>query len=176
MISSVNIEATDPLLHFENGQWFYKDKLFSGIITEKYSNSVVHHITGYVNGKEEGWQQTFFDDGKPEEKRYYHAGEKDSVHTGWWQNGNRRFEYHFWNGLYDGDYKEWYTTGEPLKHIHYTKGVDDWGKGWRQNGKLYMNFVTKVGRRYGLNNSNLCYTIKNGDGEYVTSVKEENNK
>ena len=175
-IPSVKIESTDTALHFANGIYFYHNNLFSGFITEKYANNIVHHITGYANGKEEGWQQSFFDDGKPEEKRFYHDGMKDSVHTGWWQNGNKRFEYHFANDTYNGDYKEWYVTGEPLKHIHYTNGVDDWGKGWRQNGKLYMNFVVKDGRRYGLNNSNLCYTIKNGNGEYVVSVPEKSSQ
>lgn len=176
IVPSVKIESTDTALHFKNGIYFYNNNLFSGFIKERYANNAIHHITGYANGKEEGWQQTFFDDGKPEEKRFYHNGEKDSVHTGWWQNGNKRFEYHFTNGAYNGDYKEWYVTGEPLKQIHYTNGVDEWGKGWRQNGKLYMNFVMKDGRRYGLNNSNLCYTIKNGNGEYVASVPEKSSQ
>ena len=164
------INSNDPSLNFQNGSRYYKGKLFSGIIEEHFKDNTVQHRTGYENGKEEGWQQTFFTDGKVSEKRFYHRGEKDSVHSGWWPNGYKRFEYHFSNGIYNGDYKEWYESGQPLKHIHYTKGTDDWGKGWRENGKLYMNCVMKDGRRYGLNNSNLCYTVKNGNGEFVAST------
>src|SRR5438477_11987798 len=92
-----DLESTDPSLKFKNGIWFYNDQLFSGTLTDRYANNSIHHITGYLNGKEEGSQETFFEDGKIQEKRFYHNGEKDSVHTGWWPNGNRRFEYHFTN-------------------------------------------------------------------------------
>lgn len=33
------------------------------------------------------------------------------------------------------------------------------GKGWRENGKLYISFVMKDGRRYGLFNANLFYSL-----------------
>ena len=168
---AIIINANDPSLHFQNGYRYYKGKLFSGIIEEHFKDQTVQQSTQYENGKENGWSQTFFTGGKIAEKRFYLNGEKDSAHTGWWPNGNRRFEYHFSNGIYNGDYKEWYESGKLLKHVHYVNGVDSWGKGWRENGKIYMNFVMKEGRRYGLNNSNLCYTVKKGNGEFVASVE-----
>lgn len=171
-IPARTVDTGDPSLIFKNGFWYFGSDLFSGIMQEYFKGNTVKHRTAFLNGKEEGWQETFYEDGKLSEKRFYHNGEKDSVHTGWWPQGNKRFEYHFTNGVYNGDYKEWYETGELMKHIHYTNGADDWGKGWRQNGKLYMNFVVKDGRRYGLNNSNLCYTVKNGRGEFIASVEE----
>jgi antitoxin component YwqK of YwqJK toxin-antitoxin module len=169
--TEVIINSTDPSLHFKNGYWYYKTKLFTGTIIERSNDNSIHHSTEYVNGKEDGWCNTFYPNGSLSEKRYFTKGEKDKVHTGWWQNGNKRFEYHFTNGLYNGDYKEWYQTGRLLKQIHYTNGIDDWGKGWRESGKLYMNYVMKDGRRYGIVNSNLCYTVKKGNGEYVTSAQ-----
>lgn len=161
--------STDPFLLFKNGYWLYKNNLFTGRIIEHFKSNTINKSTEYVNGKEEGWQTTFYPDGSLSEKRYFTKGEKDNLHTGWWQNGNKRFEYHFTNGVYNGDYKEWYQSGQLLKHIHYTNGTDDWGKGWRESGKLYMNYIMKDGRRYGIVNSNLCYTVKNGKGEYVNS-------
>lgn len=175
-IPSITLESSDTSLHFKNGFWFLNEKLFSGYVIERFTSNNIHQTTAYFNGKEEGQQLTYFEDNNLAEKRFYHHGEKDSTHKGWWPNGNKRFEYHFKDGAYNGDYKEWYETGELLKQIHYTNGNDDSGKGWRQNGKLYMNFVVKNGRRYGLNNSNLCYTVKNSKGEYVESEKEENTK
>lgn len=164
------VNSADPSVHFKNGYWYFRNELFTGTITEHFKDNTIHHRTAYVNGKENGWKNTFYPGGLLSEKRYYTNGEKDKVHTGWWQNGNKRFEYHFANGIYHGDHKEWYQNGQLLKHIHYTNGMDDWGKGWRESGKPYMNYVMKDGRRYGIVNSNLCYTVKKGKGEYINSI------
>ena len=169
VISTIAVESTDTSLHFINGYLYRGARLFSGIINEHYKNDTLYHSTSYVAGKEEGWMYTYFPEGNISEKRYYHHGEKDSVHMGWWPNRKPRFEYHFTSGLYNGDFKEWYSEGENYKHLHYINGKEDWGKGWRQNGKVYMNFIVKNGRRYGLENSNLCYTVKNEKGEYVNA-------
>ena len=32
-------------------------------------------------------------------------------------------------------------------------------KGWRENGKVFINYEAKDGVRYGLQKSNLCYTL-----------------
>jgi antitoxin component YwqK of YwqJK toxin-antitoxin module len=164
------VSSTDPLLGFKNGFWYHGNSLFTGTIIEYFKDHSVHQSGGYVNGKEDGWKLSFYPGGALSEKRYFTNGEKDSIHTGWWQNGNKRFEYHFAKGIYNGDYKEWYQSGRLLKHIYYINGSDTRGKGWRESGKLYMNYVMKAGRRYGIVNSNLCYTVKNGTGEYVASV------
>ena len=169
-IISPIINLTDPALSCKNGFWDYAGNLFSGTIIKHFQDHSTRQSTQYQKGKEHGWQHTFYPGGSLAEKRYYTNGEKDSVHTGWWQNGKKRFEYNFVNGIYHGDYKEWYESGQMLKHIHYTEGTDDWGKGWRDSGKPYMNYVMKKGRRYGIVNSNLCYTIKNGKGEYAKSA------
>lgn len=156
----VDIFSTDTSLKFKSGVYYYKSNMLSGSVTSKYSNGNNHQLTHYINGKENGWQNGYFENGKISERRYYANGEKDSVHIGWWENGKLRFEYHFNKGIYDGDFKEWYESGNLLKQIHYVKGNDDWGKGWRENGKVYMNYVVKGGRRYGIINSNLCYSLK----------------
>ena len=174
--SPVIIEANNHSLIFKNGFWYYGENLFSGTIIDRFSDKTVHQKKTYTSGKENGLQLIYFPGGELSEKRYYTNGEKDKVHTGWWENGNLRFEYHFANGIYNGDYKEWYQSGKLLKHIHYVKGIDDCGKGWRETGKLYMNYIMKNGRRYGIVNSNLCYTVKNGNGEFVVSVGNENSK
>jgi antitoxin component YwqK of YwqJK toxin-antitoxin module len=168
-IPPLRIENTDNLLHFDKGVYYYGQESFSGIIIERYANGNIKRSGNYLSGKEEGWQTMYYNSGAISEKRYYRLGEKDSVHTGWWDNGHLRFEYHFSHGAYEGDFKEWYTTGQPYKHIHYVKGTDDQGIGWRENGKLYMNYIMRDGRRYGVVNPNLCYTVKDEQGEYANA-------
>ena len=171
VIPSIVVESIDTSLHFINGYLYRGNQLYAGEIIERDEKGSTIRRTSYLSGREEGWMYSYFREGNLSEKRFYHKGEKDSVHVGWWPNGNHRFEYHFVSGLYHGDYKEWYANGERYKHIHYTGGKEDWAKGWRENGKVYMNFIVKNGRRYGLENTNLCYTVRNEQGEYVNSIK-----
>lgn len=178
VVSSLLVNKTDTALRLINGVYYYRQQLFSGTITDSYETGAKHHEINCYQGKEEGWTIMYYASGKIAEKRYYQAGEKDSVHTGWWENGSLRFEYHFSKGLYNGNYKEWYSSGAAYKHVHYTNGADEWGKGWRENGKLFMNYMVREGRRYGIVNSNLCYTLKNQKGVFAEApviVKSKKN-
>jgi antitoxin component YwqK of YwqJK toxin-antitoxin module len=152
----------------KNGVLFFKDKPFSGVVLHYFdSTKQPQSVQSFFNGKEEGWLFTYYPNGNKESKRYFHLGEKDSVHTGWWDNGNNRFEYHFTKGQYNGLFKEWYrNSGNALTEIVYVNGVDVSGKSWRENGKLFTNFINKDGRHYGLQNSQPCYTVKDGQGQY----------
>jgi antitoxin component YwqK of YwqJK toxin-antitoxin module len=172
IIPAKTVLSADTALHFNNGYWYYHSSLFSGTIQTWYAPQQIKSIQTFFNGKEEGWLQTFYPDGLHESKRYYHSGEKDSLHLGWWPDGNQRFEIHFSNGAYDGMYKEWYIDGKPSKEIIYKNGNDISGKAWRNNGKLYMNFFTREGRRYGLLNSQMCYSLKNEKGEFIRSTSD----
>jgi hypothetical protein len=166
---AVQVEATDSLLRFRNGLYYYNQSLLSGSIVEYYQDKKIHRYSEYLNGKQEGDQLIYFSNGKISEKRYYENGEKAGTHTGFWENGHIRFEYHFENGQYEGDFKQWYRTGKPYTSIRYRNGIEEQGKGWRENGKIYMSYVMKEGRRYGMMNPNLCYTLQNEKGEFLKS-------
>lgn len=167
MIPAIDIRVDDPRLMFKNGRWYYNDSLFSGYVHAFYPNGNKQRIQAFYDGKEEGQLMTWFQDGQKESERYFINGEKEGLHKGWWENGQQRFEYHFKNGIYDGDFKEWFSTGAEFKHIEYKNGVEIRGKGWRENGKLYMSYEVKGNRRYGLMNAQPCYTLKNEKGQYI---------
>ena len=166
-IPSFTIHLPDTAFTIQNGVGMYHLKPFSGTLNEHYDSVHIKSSIQYFNGKQEGTEISYFPNGQKETMRFYTGGEKDSVHTGWWANGNKRFEYHFSSGIYDGNFTEWYEGGKLGKEIIYKKGQELSGKGWRENGKLYMSYVMKDGRRYGLVNAQLCYTLKNERGEYV---------
>ena len=95
----------------------------------------------------------------------YVNGLKGCVHEGWWENGARKFEYHFDQGNYDGDVKEWYPDGKPSLLLHYKHGVEiGLQRAWRENGTLYANYEVKDGRQFGIVNARLCYSVKDGEG------------
>ncbi len=173
VIPNFVLVTSDTSLHLINGVWYYHNQLFSGILKTFYSSGKIKIIQSFYRGKEEGLLTTFYETGNPDSKRYYHLGEKDSINSGWWPNLNPRFEYHFRNGMYEGDFKEWYVNGKPLKHIVFKEGKELRGKGWRENGKVYMSFEMRDGRLYGLVNPNLCYSLKNEKGEFRESTQKK---
>ncbi len=165
---SITVEEGDSLLGIQNGVYYYKDGLFSGNIISRYASSMVKEKSPYFNGLKEGISYSWFENGQVESERNYSKGEKDGTHYGWYESGAKRFEYNFKNGFADGESTEWYRTGGVAKKTIYNNGVEDRVQAWRDNGKLYANYVIKDGVIYGLNNSNLCYSLKNERGEYVS--------
>lgn len=165
VIPAITVRSDNSLLRLENGTWYYRQLPFSGTIETYFKQGSLKARQTFYNGKEEGWLYTWYENGQRDTKRYYHKGEKDSISLGWWHNGHPRFEYHFLAGNYDGDFKEWYENGTQLRHIVYRNGKEERGKGWRNNGKPYMNFIVKNNRFYGVINPNLCYSLKKERGQ-----------
>jgi antitoxin component YwqK of YwqJK toxin-antitoxin module len=73
------IDASDRSLSFKNGYWYYNGELFTGAIKDLFNNKTIHRNTEYVNGKEDGWQIFFYEDGSLSEKRFFAKGEKDGT-------------------------------------------------------------------------------------------------
>ena len=167
IIPEITVETNNAELHELNGVYYFHGNLFSGYLVAYYSNGSLKEKSGYANGKLSGKSLTWFPNGNLETERYYKNGEKDSINTGWYENGQKRFEFHFKNGLYNGINKEWYESGAMLSQVTYNMGKEVKAKQWRENGKLFTNYVVKDGIIYGLNNSNLCYSIKDERGQYV---------
>jgi hypothetical protein len=168
-IPAVRLNISNALLRVVNGVQYLGDSLFSGTIESFFPSGTPETSRSFYQGRQEGWSVTYYPNGNRADLRYYHLGEKDSVHTGWWENGQLRFRYHFSHGNYDGLSNEWYRSGKLLKEIVYVNGNDVSGKGWRENGKPFMNFIMRNGRRYGLMNGQLCYSLKNEKGLYRPS-------
>ena len=100
-------------------------------------------------------------------QRAFVHGVKDGIHQGWWENGQKQFEYQFRNGNYEGDAKEWYRDGALAALRHYENGVEaGLQREWRENGTLYVNYEVRDGKQYGIINSRLCYSVKDGKGVF----------
>ena len=61
-----------------------------------------------------------------------------------------------------------YENGKPLNFFTYHKGEEVKAIGWRENGKTYINFIVRDGKKYGLTNARLCYSLKDEAGVYTT--------
>ncbi len=169
--STKTIWYDDPNMRIRNGRYYLRDTPYTGTLLTKDTLGKLASRQNYLAGAEEGWSEWFYPNGQLLARRYYQQGEKDSIHQGWWPNGKMQFEYHFHKGNYNGWFREWYFSGKPLKAIWFLNGQELYGTGWRENGKVYMSFEVRNGRLYGLVNPNLCYSLKNGSGQYQRSVK-----
>lgn len=146
----------------------YNNEKFSGDVIERFVSGQDKSVQHFENGLLEGKSKSWFPSGATETERNYHNGEKEGLHRGWWPNGNLRFEYEFSKGLYNGTFKEWYEKGMPLNLFTYKNGEEVSAVGWRENGKTYINFIVREGRKYGLTNARLCYSLKDEVGVYKT--------
>lgn len=160
VIPAITLRSDNPNLKLVNGQWFFLDTLFSGRVEDFHTSGSLKSRQSFYKGREEGWLIEWFENGQRASQRYYRSGEKEGVHKGWWDNGMPRFAYHFSSGKYHGDFSEWMVNGRLAKQIIYKDGNEVSGKAWRDNGKLYMSFEVRGGRRYGLMNAKPCYSLK----------------
>ena len=158
-IPDLTVEEGSDALNIQNGVSYFSNVPVSGYIISHYNNSALKEKNGYINGIQEGTSLSWFENGTMNSKRFYVNGEKDGTHYGWYSDGSKRFEYNFTNGVNTGIHYEWYQNGSIAKKTVYKNGIEEQVQAWRDNGKLYINYV--------VNNSHLCYTLKNEKGEYV---------
>ncbi len=162
--------VTDSSFLVQKGKYsFVNERPIEGEVVEFYVLGGIKNQSTYANGLKHGPSTSWYPDGQKESVRYYVKGEKDGFHRGWWPNGNRRFEYNFNDGLYNGHFKEWYEDGKPLHDFQYNNGNEVRAVGWRENGKTYINFVVRHGKKYGLTNARLCFSLVDEQGVYKTS-------
>ncbi|QMW05181.1 hypothetical protein [Spirosoma foliorum] len=77
------------------------------------------------------------------------------------KKGVLKFDYTYYEEKREGKQRRWYRSGKPYIFANY---VDDHEEGlqqgWRENGKIYLNYVAKEGHTYGLQNTALCYSLR----------------
>ena len=114
-------------------------------------------LLGYVDGLEEGCQVKRYPGGALQEVRQYSAGKKNGVHTGYWDNGRKKFEFTIVDDFYEGNFKEWSRDGMLTKDFNYIHGMEAGSeKLWWNNGTIRANYVVRDGKKYGLIGLKLC--------------------
>jgi len=161
-IKNITVFQTDVGLKLINGELFYKGELFSGRLVDFYKNDSLRYQAFYIDGRKEGIEQYFYKNGQVNTCRMYKKGVKIGVHDGWWQDGSRKFQYHFnEKGQYHGSVKEWFKNGQLFKIFNYLNGKEK-GKQrmYEVNGDIRANYEVINGERFGLIGLKKCYTLK----------------
>lgn len=74
-----------------------------------------------------------------------------------WPNGKLRRAFGLSEGVRDGEYRTFTIDGKPYELKHFSRGREDGlQQAWDDRGELYLNYVVKNGRRYGMVNAKPC--------------------
>lgn len=74
-----------------------------------------------------------------------------------WPNGNLRRSFDMRNDVRDGEYRTFTIDGKAYELKHFVDGREDGlQQAWDERGQLYLNYIVKDGRRYGLVNAKPC--------------------
>ncbi|MGA9637162.1 toxin-antitoxin system YwqK family antitoxin [Flavobacterium sp.] len=155
------ISSNDENIKLDNGIVSYNNKIFSGFVKEMYNPTQVKAVFSFLKGQQHGITTSYYLDGKLKDSRSYKAGKSYGRHYGFWENGHQKFDFIYHNDKREGLQKQWYETGSPYCFLMFKNDREDgMQQAWRLNGKPYINYEVKDGHRYGLQKSNLCYTLR----------------
>lgn len=156
------IHKDSLVLNGNEGNWYYKDKLYNGFAVKYYANNSLKEKTGFFNGKKQGVYKYWFPNGVLKLESNYNKNTLVDSYTTWWNNGNIALEVLYVNGSKEGLEKQYYEDGSLSKKRNLVNGRENGiQQAWLKNGKIYINYEAKNGRVFGMKRANLCYQLKN---------------
>ena len=155
------VEKGNPALGLVNGQLYYQNKPFNGLLVSKFADQSIKMKLQYEDGRKQGLEEQWHPNGELAQRRTYSKGVKTGNHLGWWGNGVPKFDYHYnGKGAYHGSRKEWYTNGRLIRHFNYLNGKEAGSQRmWMDTGKIRANYDVVNGERFGLIGLKKCYTV-----------------
>jgi antitoxin component YwqK of YwqJK toxin-antitoxin module len=150
------------VLNGNEGNWYFKKKLYSGYAVKYYTNDSLKEKTGFFNGKKQGAYKVWFENGVLQLETHYNQNVLVNTYKAWWINGVLALESIYINGEKQGVERQWYADGNLSKERNLLEGQENGlQRAWLQNGKIYVNYEAKNGRTFGMRRANLCYQLKN---------------
>ena len=157
VVGSAVLETTAAGAAQGGGQWMLHGNPFTGLLVERAPSGRVRMVVRLVNGRPDGREWRWYEDGRIESIRTYDEGRKAGRHRGWWPDGTRRFEADYDDDAFNGEYRAWHPSGRASELRHYADGREDGAqRAWTDSGVLFLNYEVRGGRRYGLVNGKPC--------------------
>jgi antitoxin component YwqK of YwqJK toxin-antitoxin module len=158
---TLSYDTDNVKLETKNGIVFKDGKTFTGhlyTLTDSTHDSLFSAF--YKAGKQDGAVVKWYPDGKLMERRSYEENVKIGIHSGFWQNGNKKFLYHFVNGNYEGIQQRWFESGKLYQEKTYKKGQEEGlQREWDNMGSLMINYEAHNGRQYGNIGKKHCASV-----------------
>lgn len=149
-------------LTLNNDVYYLNKKAYSGYIKEMYSPKQVKCLYSFLNGQQQCLSKVYYLNGVLKESRSYKKGKSFGKQYGYWENGKPKFEFIYIDDRRESLQKQWYESGGKYTFLIFKNDREDgMQKAWRENGKPYINYEVKDGHKYGLEKTNLCYSLRN---------------
>jgi len=98
-----------------------------------------------------------YQDGTQQAKQSYKSGKRNGQYSEWYPTGQIRYSKNFKNGLQEGEQKEWYRDGILSRVMKFQAGKQQGEQiGWKENGDLRFKYTYVNGKRYGYMGAALC--------------------
>lgn len=151
---------------YDRGESLWKTKSDSSTVSGKiktyFQDGAIASTIPVFEGKKEGTQLTYFQDGKLRFLETYSNNKLNGVVKRWGiaEGYQLLAELNYENGRLHGEQKKWFASGELHKLMNMKKGKEHGlQKAYRKNGVLYANYEAVEGRTFGLRRSNLCFEL-----------------
>lgn len=169
VIANILVIKDSLILKGNEGNWYYKDHLFTGYAVKYHMNDSLQQKVGFYKGKKKGAAKVWFPNGVLKIESHYNQNKLVDNYKAWWDNGVLASKANYVNGKIQGIEKKWYKTGELAKLRNLVDGKEiGLQQAWLKNGKLYVNYEAKNGRIFGMRRANSCYKLE--DEEVVLST------
>ena len=137
-----------------------------GVQKDWYDDGQLRSESNYKDGKSEGVQKWWYENGQLWTEGHYKDGKEEGVQKSWHENGVLAYTEYYKDGKKEGVQKSWYWDGQLMSEWNYKDGKEEGvQKSWYENGQLRSEFNYKDGKRihqYPLS------TIKIGNLEVMT--------
>jgi antitoxin component YwqK of YwqJK toxin-antitoxin module len=172
-IPNTELLADNEAFGWQQDVLLYNGKPYSGFTIEKYISGKLASRNGYINGKLEGKQEKWFENGLKQELRFYSQNHKIGKHEGWYPNGQKRFEYFIENDIPIKTHQEWYDNGQLFSKFNYNNEGQPEGtqQMWYATGQIKANYFIKNGRRFGFLGAKGCMGENERKNNQISSVK-----
>lgn len=135
----------------------------------------VRHLINYKDGKRDGVQKRWYDNGQLWIEMNYKDGKGNGLMRSWYENGQLLYKAYQKYGKLDGKEKWWYENGQLNAENNYKDGkIRGQAKVWHENGKLHNVINYKVGENngYAYKDGKVKWWYDNGQLSSETNYKD----
>jgi antitoxin component YwqK of YwqJK toxin-antitoxin module len=149
--------SADPNIKTHRGVIYLETTPITGVVFTLDHENDTTAIIPYRDGKRDGIEILYHDNGQKRSVRYYSHGWKTGEHLGYHPSGKPSFIYHFTDDVFDGNQKEWLENGVLYSDMNYERGTESGlQRVWYADGTIKTNYIIKNNRRYGLLGTKNC--------------------
>lgn len=159
-------------------RWYVQNELLTGTVYQLSPEGDTLFVQSVKQGNLDGTAKQWYPRSSTgtiqlQEIRFYVQGKREGTHNGYWQNGNKKFEFTYINDVYQGTQKEWYASGIPYRIATYHEGHEHGlQQAFNDDGQLSVNYDARNGRNYGNIGKKRCKTVWGHDGASASTQSD----